>query len=698
MVKSRQKMKNKILSPASASLLILVMSLIPVQGGISSPELSERYKKWLEEEVVYIITPKEKEVFLQLLTDKERELFIEAFWKQRDPTPGTPANEFKDEHYRRINHANQVLGRSTPKPGWKTDQGKIYILLGEPLSTERYEGFSTVYPAQIWSYQGDQRYGLPAFFNIVFYQEGGQGEYKLYSPLTDGMQKLIIDKKIAGADPEIAYQHLYEYDPKLAQAALSLIPGENPSPESPSLSSEFLMASVATLPRKMVKDEYAEKLLKYKDIIEVDYTANYISSEHEIAVFRDDRGMFFVSFSIEPENLSVSSFEEKYVAHFELNGLITDDRGRTIFQYGKSYPLELTEENLNQLKTSSFSIQDTFPLIPGSYRLNIILKNAVSKEFTSFEREIRLLPEENSFQMSPILLGYKLEKSPSLATVKKAFCIGDLQIMPQAKNVFARNDKLVVFFQLFRIPAQLEKAGRLKISINNDQQEVYSDTKELARLQDKKNFLLELPLADYAPGYYKIGAALEDERGTEILVEGKNFQVTNAAAVARPWVISKVMPLNEGTQAELDFIVAGQHLARGDVAQAREILERIHQKRPSLKHDTRLAEVLLQEKEFRRVKEILAPYQSSSAQTQEWLSLLGKAHQGLGEYQEAITRYKEYLAKTGTNLNILNTIGDCYLLLRNKEEALAAWRKSLELDPNQPALKAKIEKTQKEQN
>jgi GWxTD domain-containing protein len=693
-------MKKEILSLAMASILILVILatiFIPVKAGSPSAELSERYKKWLEEEVVYIITPKEKEVFQQLATDKERDLFIEAFWKQRDPTPGTPTNEFKDEHYRRINYANQRFGRNTPKPGWRTDQGKIYILLGEPLSIERYEGFSFVYPAQIWSYQGDQRYGLPAFFNIVFYQEGGLGEYKLYSPLTDGMQKLIIDKKIAGADPETAYQKLYEYDPKLAQAALSLIPSENPPPESPSLSSEFLMANVASLPRKMVKDEYADKLLKYKDIIEVDYTANYMSSEHEIAVIRDDRGMFFVSFAIEPENLSVSSFEEKYVAHFELNGLITDDQGRTVFQYGKSYPLELTEENLNQLKTSSFSLQDTFPLIPGSYRLNIILKNAVSKEFTSFERQIRLLPEENSFQISPILLGYKLEKSPSLAAVKKAFCFGDFQIMPEARNVFARNDKLIVFFQLFRIPAQLEKAGRLRISITNDQSEVYSDIKELAKLQDKKNFLLELPLADYTPGYYKIKAALEDEQGSEILVEGKNFQVTNAAAVARPWVISKVMPLNEGTQAELDFIIAGQHLARGELAQAREILERIHQKRPSLKHDIRLAEVLLQEKEFQKVKEILAAYQSSSSQTQEWLSLLGRAHQGLGEYKEAIARYKECLAKTGTNLSILNAVGDCYLLLGDKEEALVAWRKSLELDQNQPALKAKIEKIQKEE-
>ncbi len=134
---------------ATASAVLLATILIPAHAGSSSLELSERHKKWLEEEVIYIITPKEREVFLQLATEKERELFSEAFWRQRDPTPGTPANERKDEHYRRLNHANQVFGRNTPRPGWRTDQGKIYILLGEPLSTERYEGFSTVYPTHI---------------------------------------------------------------------------------------------------------------------------------------------------------------------------------------------------------------------------------------------------------------------------------------------------------------------------------------------------------------------------------------------------------------------------------------------------------------------------------------------------------------------------------------------------------------------
>src|SRR4030042_6856184 len=115
-------------------------------SAIAQPEkekLPARYQQWLDEEVVYIISSLEREVFLKLLTDRERDLFIEAFWKHRDPTLSTPENEFKSEHYRRIQYANHFFGRQGPRPGWKTDRGRIYIILGEPNDIQRFEGKTT---------------------------------------------------------------------------------------------------------------------------------------------------------------------------------------------------------------------------------------------------------------------------------------------------------------------------------------------------------------------------------------------------------------------------------------------------------------------------------------------------------------------------------------------------------------------------
>src|SRR5271154_7219470 len=91
-------------------------------------ELSSQYKKWLDEDVVYIISPEERHAFLQLQSNEEREQFIESFWQRRNPDPDSPDNTFKEEHYRRIAYANEHYASGVP--GWKTDRGKIYIIWG----------------------------------------------------------------------------------------------------------------------------------------------------------------------------------------------------------------------------------------------------------------------------------------------------------------------------------------------------------------------------------------------------------------------------------------------------------------------------------------------------------------------------------------------------------------------------------------
>ena len=93
-------------------------------------ELDSQYKKWLNEDVVYIISPEERSAFLHLQTNEEREQFIEQFWQRRNPDPDSAENTFKEEHYRRIAYTNEHF--SSGIPGWKTDRGRIYIMWGAP--------------------------------------------------------------------------------------------------------------------------------------------------------------------------------------------------------------------------------------------------------------------------------------------------------------------------------------------------------------------------------------------------------------------------------------------------------------------------------------------------------------------------------------------------------------------------------------
>jgi GWxTD domain-containing protein len=307
-----------------SSLLLTAVVLYLCGSPGDSKNLPERHKKWLEEEVVYIITDLEKEVFLKLDSDRERDQFIDAFWKQRDPTPGSPENEFKTEHYRRINHANHFFGRTTPKAGWKTDRGEIYIILGEPNDITRYEGSTQVYNTEVWFYQGMTKYGLPPGFNMIFFQEGGTGEYKLYSPLQHGPQALMTSYFGDYADYLAAYQHLMELEPELAEVSLSLIPGErNLALDRPSLSSDILIQRVFTMPSREIKEKYAQKFLELKDVIEVEYSANYIDCDAVVKILQGPSGMYFVHYAIEPERLSVNQFENKFYTTLKLNGTST---------------------------------------------------------------------------------------------------------------------------------------------------------------------------------------------------------------------------------------------------------------------------------------------------------------------------------------------------------------------------------------
>ena len=115
-------------------------------------ELETPYRKWLNEDVSYIITQEEKDAFKKLQTDDEREQFIEHFWLRRDPTPDTVENEFKEEHYRRIAYTNEHFASGIP--GWKTDRGRIYIIYGPADEIESHPkgGQLSTFPYEQWLY------------------------------------------------------------------------------------------------------------------------------------------------------------------------------------------------------------------------------------------------------------------------------------------------------------------------------------------------------------------------------------------------------------------------------------------------------------------------------------------------------------------------------------------------------------------
>jgi len=431
------KLRLGVLVLISLSLLSLLVS-----GKNSPKDLPERHRKWLQEEVVYIISPKEKDVFLQLATDRERDLFIAAFWKQRDPTPGTAENEFKTEHYQRIQYANYYLGREATGAGWRTDMGRIHIILGPPKDIENYDGQKLLYPTQVWTYNGDPALGLPPAFNVVFYKRNGIGNYVFYSPIKDGPSSLIPAFTGDSSNTTAVYSRLMEIEPNVAQVALSLIPGsrEQFDPTTRSFASDILISvSIPTVPYKRIETAYAEKLLKYKDIIEVEYSANYMDNDALVKVIKDPSGIFFVHYSIEPKKLSIEQSGSKFTTALDVSGMVTDPDGKTIYQFKKSFPLEFNADQVDKIKSKLFSSQDMFPLIEGSYKFSLLMKNTVSKEFTSIEKDITVA-NDRSLQMSPLILAYKALKNSAYQGHNKPFLTDSVQLVPSPRNDFSRLD------------------------------------------------------------------------------------------------------------------------------------------------------------------------------------------------------------------------------------------------------------------
>jgi bla regulator protein blaR1 len=174
-----------------AAAILLTSAAVAVAGWQAAPQLRSSaaqlrsqaenapFLRWLTQDAVYILTEDERAAFQRLTSDPQRQRFIEQFWLRRDPTPNTSVNEFQQEHYRRIEFANQRFPTAAGKPGWQTDRGRIYIVYGPPDEIEAHPsgGSSRPYPYQVWRYTHVEGVGDNLF--ITFLDRGKTGDYQI---------------------------------------------------------------------------------------------------------------------------------------------------------------------------------------------------------------------------------------------------------------------------------------------------------------------------------------------------------------------------------------------------------------------------------------------------------------------------------------------------------------------------------------
>jgi GWxTD domain-containing protein len=679
--------------------LLLVAALLSATQKVREKDLSQKYQDWLKL-TAYIISDKEKEVFLQLTNDRERDLFMESFWKQRDPTPGTPQNEYQEEHLKRFNYANETFRRGSGREGWMTDMGRIYIILGPPVSYDRMPSSMEVYPSEIWTYYGDVEKGLPNHFCLVFFQRGGIGEYKLYSPTSDGPASLLVKgRQMDPFDYPTLFREILDAEPSLAPVCLSVIPGDYGYDFRPSPQNAIIVANILESPKKNINPAYATHFLNLRGVVSTEYLTNFVESTASIALIRDPfTGINFMNFTIAPSNISIEKYEPKdqYFCNFSMS-VSLKRKDTTIFQTTKEFPFYFPSEDEEKVRSSGVSFEDSIPVVAGQYDVDILLQNSVGKEFCVFEKAIDVPADSGLPQINGPFLGYNFHESD--LNQHLPFMAGSKKLLVDPKSTFSQTDNVALLFSLFNLTEDLWREGRVNVVIqglkeNNPVRK--SIILELRRHPYKSAISIDYLIAanELAPDYYEMTLSLADGSGHVVDEKRTQLIVSEKAAVSHP--IARMKASSAQNSFLFFYVLAEQSERLRDYENAEANYEKAYRlNRDYKKGVVEYSNFLLKIQKFEKSLDLIETVKEDEKLRFDYCLIKGQGQMGLGRYREAIESLLEGNRIYNSDIRLLNSLGLCYYRTNQNAQALEALNASLGLNPKQEDVKrlvAEIEK------
>ncbi|MFP5246380.1 MAG: GWxTD domain-containing protein, partial [Thermoanaerobaculia bacterium] len=165
----------------AALAVVLMASLAPAALAALAP----MYEEWRKGPAQWIFTNDEEKAWRSVKTNEDAIRFIDLFWVRRDPTPGTPANEYRAEYEARVKHADRSFAERG-KRGAMTDRGRAWVVLGPPTTSgadlkhtsqglggdgSRMRGSRDTW---VWEHKDAQKFGMPKV-ELVFVEDPGTG-------------------------------------------------------------------------------------------------------------------------------------------------------------------------------------------------------------------------------------------------------------------------------------------------------------------------------------------------------------------------------------------------------------------------------------------------------------------------------------------------------------------------------------------
>ena len=506
-------------------------------------ELSKTYRKWLDEDVRWIITDEERSAFMQLSNDEERDQFIEAFWQRRDPTPDTEENEFKEEHYRRIAYANEHYAAGIP--GWKSDRGRIYIVFGPADEIEShpsggsYErpmeeggGETSTFPFEQWRYRYIEGIGQEVIIEFVDTCMCGDYHMTLDRSEKDALKMtpnagLTLYEQMGMANKADRFTN-----GGLEQLGRSPMNNDLQSKEFDRLEQ---FAKLQAAPAVKFKD--LEAVVSHKitvNLMPFDVRADFVKVTGDTVL---------VPVTIQIKNRDVTFQNKDGVERGTVNifGRVTTLTGKIVQTFEDTVQVDVPVELLPKTAENSSVYWKAIPLriSQNRYRLDVVVKDVNGDRTGSWSRAI-VIPDfsEDKLSSSTLIIADQMEPVATKNVGTGSFVIGTTKVRPRVapsdgKPIsFKRNQKLNFWMQVYNLSVD-EKTHKPSATIEynvtdaNNKAVIHTveSTDTMGNVGDQVTLQKTLSAANLQPGLYKIEIKVNDNLSKQMVDPTATFAV-----------------------------------------------------------------------------------------------------------------------------------------------------------------------------
>ena len=504
-------------------------------------ELGKTYKKWLDEDVRWIISDEERAAFKQLSNDEERDQFIEGFWQRRDPTPDTVENEFKEEHYARIAYANEHFAAGIP--GWKSDRGRMYIMYGKPDEIEshpsggQYErpmeeggGSTSTFPFEQWRYRYLEGVGQEVI--IEFVDTCMCGDYHM---TMDRSEKDALLMTPGGGLTQYEQMGMARKSDRFNGGLERL--GTGPFSNDQQTKQFDRLEQWAKLNKPpTVKFKDLEEIVSHKisvNLMPFDVRADFVRVTGDTVL---------VPVTIQVKNRDVTFVNKDGVQRGTINifGRVTTLTGRIAQTFEDTVQMDIPAELLPKETENSHVYWKALPLRPGRYRFDIVVKDVNGDRAGSWSRGVQV-PDyaEDKLASSSLIVADNMEPVAAKNVGTGMFVIGTTKVRPRVASadgkpvIFKRNQKLNFWMQIYNLGVD-EKTHKPSATIEYDvtnaatnKQVIKSveSTDQMGNVGDQMTLQKTLSAANLGPGIYRIQIKVNDNISKQTVDPSATFAV-----------------------------------------------------------------------------------------------------------------------------------------------------------------------------